>query len=39
MVEWTGARYADGPTVEVETYVEAAPHVPTEARDGRLSPA
>lgn len=25
MVEWTGARYADSPTVEVETYVEAPP--------------
>lgn len=25
MVEWTGARYADTPTLEVETYIEASP--------------
>jgi hypothetical protein len=25
--------------VQALLYVEAAPHVPTEARDGRLSPA
>ena len=24
-MEWTGARYADKPTVEVETFVDAAP--------------
>jgi uncharacterized protein YndB with AHSA1/START domain len=24
-MEWTGARYADGPTVEVETWVDAPP--------------
>lgn len=25
MVEWTGARYADGPTVEAETWIDAPP--------------
>lgn len=25
MVEWTGARYADGPAVEVETWIDAPP--------------
>lgn len=25
MVEWTGVRYADGPTVEVETWIDAPP--------------
>ena len=30
-MEWTGARYADGPTVEVETWVDAPP--------GRVWPA
>lgn len=24
-MEWTGARYADGPTVEVETWIDASP--------------
>jgi len=24
-MEWTGAKYADGPTVEVETWIEASP--------------
>ena len=25
-MEWTGARYADTPTVEVQTWIEAPPH-------------
>ena len=24
-MEWTGARYADGPTVEVETWIDSQP--------------